>query len=708
MALVNVHLRVIGGHDLPKTDLFSQIDPYVVVSAGGVVLGRTTSRDNNPNPVWEEDFFFEAEESETGVYGSVTLQLYDEEVTVDEHVGSCELELGELEAGALFEALELPLRFNQDKRGKKWAKSARNARLVVQVIALGKAFSSYVEELAEVEGAVLDEAGGAFLLPVPDTEQQLWAGMRFGPRATQLLLCCTADPKADPNVSYDLSYSGTASLRLERLLYRKPVRLMGLKVWSETRALNVPVDARLSKSDIGKGCAASLLGRLAACACRVAAPGHTRPDVRYVKLEPGLQFRESLLHAKTTSGFEVVADPDANRALVYDSDVGRARFLIPGFQPAQLPPPLECHLSLGEVKLRALERHKREQLEGRTPPCSREESALYAEELRRVLVRPQPPTSLSAEDCADELEVLVVELGGTAGEREHGELLALLLAAIGGKPALHVHVTMLLPGADAKSKPAQLSLRQLLAAGWQLAPDVVMVRHEAVQYDAATRAAPLARAAALPVRVAEALAKLASSVGGLPGSCTVVPLVHDPDFPERSYLHALVANPAVARRISAALGGSCSAADVLEAGRRDAAAAFVLPAARPLAAVTERELSVVVFHDGRGEAGHAMLALRLRVWGSGRVRVRFVNGADSSAAPELSAPAAAILASGCGKGEEVAAGLCTRCLQLGGGDGRDVRLRADWQGTLEEPTGALVELLRELTGADCRGSTCVG
>ncbi|GIL79450.1 hypothetical protein Vretimale_18330 [Volvox reticuliferus] len=215
----------------------------------GETLGRTVTRDNNPNPVWEEDFFFEAEEDDDGLHGTIVLDLYDEEVTKDEYVGSVRLDLESLSPEMLLRPIELPVAYKNDKRGQKLARGAPRARLALQLVATGKAFSSYALELAESEGIILDERSETVLVPVPDTEESLWVGLRFTRRSTQLLLLSTADPKAAPNpaVWYDLAYSGSRSLRVERLQYRKPVKMLGLKVWSELRATNVPLDAKLSK-----------------------------------------------------------------------------------------------------------------------------------------------------------------------------------------------------------------------------------------------------------------------------------------------------------------------------------------------------------------------------------------------------------------------------------------------------------------------------
>ncbi len=75
--------------------------------------------------------------------------------------------------------------------------------------------------------------------------------MRFGPRATQLLLLGTSDPRTHPDTWHELSYGSGASLRLQRTAYPRPVRALGLRVWWELAATNVPLDAKLSK--VGPG-----------------------------------------------------------------------------------------------------------------------------------------------------------------------------------------------------------------------------------------------------------------------------------------------------------------------------------------------------------------------------------------------------------------------------------------------------------------------
>jgi Ca2+-dependent lipid-binding protein len=52
--VVAVHLRVISAADLPKTDMFGSIDPYVKIFYEDAELGCTSTLINEPNPTWEE------------------------------------------------------------------------------------------------------------------------------------------------------------------------------------------------------------------------------------------------------------------------------------------------------------------------------------------------------------------------------------------------------------------------------------------------------------------------------------------------------------------------------------------------------------------------------------------------------------------------------------------------------------------------------
>ncbi len=180
-------------------------------------------------------------------------------------------------------------------------------------------------------------------------------------------------------------------------------------------------------SGIGKGVAATMIGRRLARA---------HGPVDYRKVEPCLQTE--LRHLPNSAFGEIVQSPGGHW---FDADVARAAFWIPGFQPGDM-----ADTSLGHIAPHLPENSASPRLVGR---------------LAEVLGGMWPA-----------VERRVVEVGGTAGEPEHGLVVRGLLRAF-GRPALHVHVTTLVqaPGGRWTSKPAQFSLDAL-----PVAPDLVCVR----------------------------------------------------------------------------------------------------------------------------------------------------------------------------------------------------------------------------------------
>ena len=58
----HTHAHTYISFNPPVTDLFSQIDPYVVLRFNGELVGRTRAFNNTPNPLWEEVSHTEGEE----------------------------------------------------------------------------------------------------------------------------------------------------------------------------------------------------------------------------------------------------------------------------------------------------------------------------------------------------------------------------------------------------------------------------------------------------------------------------------------------------------------------------------------------------------------------------------------------------------------------------------------------------------------------
>jgi SAM-dependent methyltransferase len=198
-------------------------------------------------------------------------------------------------------------------------------------------------------------------------------------------------------------------------------------------------------ADVGKGCAAAVIGRALARGGRA---------VDYRKLEPCVQG--PLATISNHHFGEIVV----GRYGAYDGDVARAAFFIPRFQPVP-----DADFSL---------RRALDQIDEKT--C-REPSPRLLDVLGAVY----------RDALVTDASFLVLEVGGTAGEPEHRLLLDVLARAF-RRPSLHVHVTTIARGAGSRrtTKPAQNSLAAVPP------PDLVLVRSAETDEELA----PLVRVAA--------------------------------------------------------------------------------------------------------------------------------------------------------------------------------------------------------------------
>ena len=360
-------------------------------------------------------------------------------------------------------------------------------------------------------------------------------------------------------------------------------------------------------SGIGKGCVAAMLAR--ACV-RAGLPA------TYQKLEPCLQGEIAAL--PNTHFGEIVRSSSGDS---FDGDVARAAFYVPRFQPSG-----DSDLSLGRLLMGVLER-------------SRELPAPRLHELDTLLRSREREPGL-----------LVVEVGGTAGEMEHRILCEALRRAL-GTAALHVHVTTLVasPSGRWTSKPAQLSLEALPQPA-----DLVLVRAAGANQEAL---APLRAVAGIPV--------------------PVVGVSEDPDWPERAVTRVLLSAP-VSDLLRRSLGVEL---------RPDPLFAPPIGSEGTLG-------EVLVVHDGAGGEGYASLAHRLRAWSRGALRIRWQTGA------EVPGSVSGVIRIG------ERPPLNVRCrgevpvLQIvpeeRGAPPRDFEVRPDWQGTADEPTGAVAHFLHSV------------
>ncbi|XP_023129124.1 uncharacterized protein LOC111570532 isoform X1 [Amphiprion ocellaris] len=79
------NLRATG---LPS-DLLGTTDGYVKVFCGADTLGKTSVRNDNANPWWEEEFtYFKAQENEV-----MRLEVHDSDLLFDDLLGVCQRQL---------------------------------------------------------------------------------------------------------------------------------------------------------------------------------------------------------------------------------------------------------------------------------------------------------------------------------------------------------------------------------------------------------------------------------------------------------------------------------------------------------------------------------------------------------------------------------------------------------------------------------------
>ncbi len=184
-------------------------------------------------------------------------------------------------------------------------------------------------------------------------------------------------------------------------------------------------------ADIGKGTCAAVLARWWA---RSAGP------VDYRKVEPCLQ---GPLHGVDNAHFGDVIETETGAA--FDTDVGRAAFLVPGFVPDP-----HADTSLGDLLATALAKRSSDQPALRLVP------------------------TLASSLCWPKAARRVIEVGGTMGEPEHNIVVQTILLAL-GPPSAHLHVTcsVTLPGGRVSTKAAQVGLAAACHP-----PDVVFLRGE--------------------------------------------------------------------------------------------------------------------------------------------------------------------------------------------------------------------------------------
>ncbi|XP_071758691.2 perforin-1-like [Centroberyx gerrardi] len=90
LAVAEARLKLFNlrASDLP-TGLLGTTDGYVTVYCGSATLGKTSVRNNNPNPWWEEEFsHFDAQQNDV-----LRLEVYDSDLLYDDLLGTCQRQI---------------------------------------------------------------------------------------------------------------------------------------------------------------------------------------------------------------------------------------------------------------------------------------------------------------------------------------------------------------------------------------------------------------------------------------------------------------------------------------------------------------------------------------------------------------------------------------------------------------------------------------
>ncbi|GLI69477.1 hypothetical protein VaNZ11_014109 [Volvox africanus] len=257
---VTVQLRVVSGAEFPRTNFIGTIDPYIRVYLDGNVLGETRHFKNQQDPVWEEDFFFDAGRDEDGCLCCILrLELYNENrARQDEHVGSVEIDLSELPPKAFdpivkqkAQFYEYDIVYKDEKRGEKFSRQGRSPTLTVGFLGSIPSWSALVAQLAgwEEMGILVDEDSSQLYVPLPGGEGAgLYGGIQYLlPRAVHFKLVTAS--KHHAGLHLDFRCSKARCLRVERVSYHKQRKrlLKGLRVFAEATLTNLPLFTDLGK-----------------------------------------------------------------------------------------------------------------------------------------------------------------------------------------------------------------------------------------------------------------------------------------------------------------------------------------------------------------------------------------------------------------------------------------------------------------------------
>ncbi|KAI5346428.1 PREDICTED: elicitor-responsive [Prunus dulcis] len=97
MAVGILEVMLVSAKGLGDTDLFSRMDPYVLIQYKGQERKSSVAREQGSSPVWNERFTFRAEYPGSGEQYKVTLKIMDKDTfTADDYIGEATIYVKDL------------------------------------------------------------------------------------------------------------------------------------------------------------------------------------------------------------------------------------------------------------------------------------------------------------------------------------------------------------------------------------------------------------------------------------------------------------------------------------------------------------------------------------------------------------------------------------------------------------------------------------
>ncbi|KAM1028729.1 hypothetical protein FF1_041283 [Malus domestica] len=97
MAVGLLEVNLVSAKGLGDTDLFTRMDPYVVIQYKGQEKKSSVAREQGSNPEWNEKFTFRAEYPGSGEQYKITLKIMDKDTfTSDDYIGQATIYVKDL------------------------------------------------------------------------------------------------------------------------------------------------------------------------------------------------------------------------------------------------------------------------------------------------------------------------------------------------------------------------------------------------------------------------------------------------------------------------------------------------------------------------------------------------------------------------------------------------------------------------------------